>query len=158
MHPRVVHCKVSDCDVYVGRPSKWGNPFSIGRDGDRRAVIELYKEWLLMGDGQFLLPEIKTLKGKTLGSYCYPNASHPEVLAQLADSSYIMSTNPTITALSDALAKSINPNSMGLERSKSHWLCNLCNKPASIFRDKLSAREYKISGMCQACQDSTFGV
>lgn len=27
----VVHCKRSRCDVYIGRPSKWGNPFVIGR-------------------------------------------------------------------------------------------------------------------------------
>ena len=26
-----------------------------------------------------------------------------------------------------------------------------------MFRDELSAREYYISGMCQACQDSVFG-
>lgn len=27
-----------------------------------------------------------------------------------------------------------------------------------MFRDELSAREYYISGMCQACQDSVFGA
>lgn len=26
-----------------------------------------------------------------------------------------------------------------------------------MFRDELSAKEYYISGMCQACQDSVFG-
>lgn len=30
---RVVHCKKERYDVYIGRPSKWGNPFEIGRDG-----------------------------------------------------------------------------------------------------------------------------
>jgi len=25
--------------VYIGRPSKWGNPFVIGKDGDREEVI-----------------------------------------------------------------------------------------------------------------------
>jgi len=25
--------------VYIGRPSKWGNPFVIGRDGSRADVI-----------------------------------------------------------------------------------------------------------------------
>jgi len=34
--PRVVHCKRAVYDVYVGRPSKWGNPFTIGRDGTLR--------------------------------------------------------------------------------------------------------------------------
>jgi hypothetical protein len=32
--------------VYVGRPSQLGNPFVIGRDGDRDAVIEKYRRWL----------------------------------------------------------------------------------------------------------------
>lgn len=29
--------------VYIGRPSKWGNPFVIGRDGSREEVIEKYR-------------------------------------------------------------------------------------------------------------------
>lgn len=47
--------------------------------------------------------------------------------------------------------------------------CPTCGKEATktprndlpvafLFRDELSAREYRISGMCQACQDSVFGV
>jgi Domain of unknown function (DUF4326) len=32
--------------VYVGRPSKWGNPFVIGRDGSRNDVIAKYRAWI----------------------------------------------------------------------------------------------------------------
>ena len=32
--------------VYIGRPSVWGNPFSIGKDGDREEVIAKYIAWL----------------------------------------------------------------------------------------------------------------
>lgn len=32
-----------------------------------------------------------------------------------------------------------------------------CGKPATEFRDELSRKEYRISGLCQACQDSIFG-
>ena len=39
---RVVHCKREPFDIYIGRPSKWGNPFVIGRDGNREQVIEKY--------------------------------------------------------------------------------------------------------------------
>ena len=81
----VVHCKAAKYDVYVGRPSKWGNPFNIGRDGDRRAVIEKHAEWLLTGDGQYLLPQLKELKGKTLGCYCSPNPCHADILVRLAN-------------------------------------------------------------------------
>lgn len=33
-----------------------------------------------------------------------------------------------------------------------------CGKPISAFRDLDSEREYSISGLCQKCQDKTFGV
>ena len=36
--------------------------------------------------------------------------------------------------------------------------CRTCNAPVVEFRDKLSEEEYYISGMCQECQDSVFGV
>jgi hypothetical protein len=32
--------------VYVGRPSKWGNPFAIGRDGTRDEVIAKCRAWI----------------------------------------------------------------------------------------------------------------
>jgi hypothetical protein len=36
--------------------------------------------------------------------------------------------------------------------------CVFCHQPATEFRDELSRREYTISGICQTCQDKTFGV
>ncbi len=65
MTTRVVHCKKEKYDVYIGRPSIFGNPFQIGRDGNREAVIQKYKKWVL---GQRdLLRKISKLKGKVLG-------------------------------------------------------------------------------------------
>lgn len=32
-----------------------------------------------------------------------------------------------------------------------------CGGPATDFTDELSAREYRISGLCQSCQDGIFG-
>jgi len=36
--------------------------------------------------------------------------------------------------------------------------CPQCEKPACMeeFKDELSRKEYKIGGMCQACQDKFF--
>ena len=31
--------------VYVGRPTKWGNPFKIGVDGNRQKVIRKYRQY-----------------------------------------------------------------------------------------------------------------
>lgn len=36
--------------------------------------------------------------------------------------------------------------------------CASCLKPATHFRDDLSRKEYKISFLCQACQDLVFGL
>ncbi len=37
--------------------------------------------------------------------------------------------------------------------------CPFCNRSVdeNSFKDELSRREFKISGLCQACQDATFG-
>ena len=81
---RVVHCKKEQFDVYIGRPSKWGNPFKIGKDGSREDVIQKYRQWILAKPQ--LMAQLSTeLKGKTLGCWCKPSACHGDVLAELAD-------------------------------------------------------------------------
>lgn len=85
--PLVVHCKRQPFDVYIGRPSKWGNPFGLGGDESRRAfVIEEYRKWIMTrADLIAALPE---LKGKVLGCYCSPKACNGDVLAELANKEY----------------------------------------------------------------------
>ena len=39
----VVNIRKSAYDVLIARPSKWGNPFQIGRDGNRERVIKMYE-------------------------------------------------------------------------------------------------------------------
>lgn len=82
----VVHCKKSKYDVYIGRPSKWGNPFSIPYNGNREKVIFLYREWLLKPEQKELLESIKSeLKGKILGCWCSPQPCHGDILAEIAN-------------------------------------------------------------------------
>lgn len=83
MTTRVVHVRKAHYDVYIGRPSQWGNPFAIGRDGDRATVIIKYGRWL--ESNPELMAQVKTLKGKTLGCWCKPQACHGDILAKLAD-------------------------------------------------------------------------
>ena len=83
MSTRVVHCKREPFDVYIGRPSKWGNPFTIGKDGTREEVIKKYREWVMQQPE--LLKEIPKLRGKRLGCWCHPLPCHGSVLASLAD-------------------------------------------------------------------------
>ena len=80
---RVVHCRRAAFDVYIGRPSKWGNPFVIGRDGDREAVIRKYIAWIW--DQPELMADLPELQGKILGCWCAPKACHGDVLARLAE-------------------------------------------------------------------------
>jgi len=37
-------------------------------------------------------------------------------------------------------------------------ICVTCGKDVTEFRNKISEKEWTISGMCQNCQDSTFGI
>jgi len=83
--PKVVHCKKDQFDVYIGRPTKWGNPFVIGKDGTREDVIAKFEEYLL--NNPFLMKALPELKGKTLGCWCAPNPCHGDVLLRLANPS-----------------------------------------------------------------------
>lgn len=78
MGNQVVHCKRAKYDVYIGRPSKWGNPFAIGVDGTRDDVIRKYEEYLV--NSPDLLNQIKELEDKVLGCWCAPNKCHGDVL------------------------------------------------------------------------------
>lgn len=77
----VVHCKKNKYDVYIGRGSKWGNPFIIGVDGTREVVIQKYKKWIKKKPE--LLKDLPELKGKILGCYCAPKACHGDILIEL---------------------------------------------------------------------------
>ena len=66
--------------VYVGRPTKWGNPFVIGRDGDRAEVIRRYRLWI----GTQRL-DARELAGKDLVCWCAPEPCHADVLLEMAN-------------------------------------------------------------------------
>ena len=36
--------------------------------------------------------------------------------------------------------------------------CTWCKQPALDFKDDLSRKEYTINGLCQTCQDKTYGA
>jgi hypothetical protein len=102
--PKVVH--VSDCvegSIYVGRATRriaqgsiLGNPFKIGRDGDRSVVIEKYEDWLSQ-----MLPQypaivealIQLRNAPAISCWCRhdgeprtdDNACHGDVLVELLE-------------------------------------------------------------------------
>ena len=87
---KVVHCKKDSFDVYIGRPSKWGNPFSE-KEGTlarfkvltRNEAIEKYKEWIIQQPE--LIAALPELKDKILGCWCKPKSCHGDVIAELTN-------------------------------------------------------------------------
>lgn len=79
-------------DVYVGRGSPWGNPFThlpledtgaVCQVTTRQESIARYEDWLL--ENPKLLARLPELRGKVLGCWCAPLACHAEVLAHYAN-------------------------------------------------------------------------
>jgi hypothetical protein len=81
---RIVNLRKERFEVYIGRGSKWGNPFVIGKHGDRDQVVQLYRDYLMTTPE--LIEDLGSLKGKTLGCYCKPAKCHGDILIELIES------------------------------------------------------------------------
>ena len=86
---RVVHCRREPYDVYIGRPSKWGNPFThkAGTRAEfvvptRREAVAKYEEYIRASP---LMEDIVELDGKILGCWCKPQSCHGDVLVRILD-------------------------------------------------------------------------
>lgn len=89
MTARVVH-KREPHDVYIGRPSKWGNPFSHlpgtlaqYRVASRDEAVDAYAVYIC--ETPRLLADLHELRGKVLGCWCAPKRCHGDVLLALAN-------------------------------------------------------------------------
>ena len=56
--------------VYIGRGSPWGNPFHIGRDGNRDEVCDRFEREILP------TLDLRPLIGKKMVCYCKPRRCH----------------------------------------------------------------------------------
>lgn len=71
--------------VVVARPTRWGNPYSIGRYG-RTEALRLYREWITS------MPELvaavrQELAGRDLACWCpLDQPCHADLLLDLANS------------------------------------------------------------------------
>ena len=67
--------------VYCGRGSPYGNPFVIGRDGDRDQVCERFEREVLP------TLDLSALRGKDLVCFCAPRLSpYPDIWDHCAPS------------------------------------------------------------------------
>lgn len=84
--PKVLNKHTDDIPegaVYVGRPTKWGNPFIVGRDGPRGVCVEMHKEYIV--NAPELLSDLHELRGKDLVCFCAPRPCHADILLKLAN-------------------------------------------------------------------------
>ena len=82
MKTKVVNKKTSSFDVYIGRGSKWGNPFHMKSEDQRGEVIEKYEDYARK---KFSKDELSSLVGKRLGCFCKPRKCHGDILVKLID-------------------------------------------------------------------------
>lgn len=88
VQPRVLNKRthgIPQGALCIGRPGKWGNPFIIGRDGNRDEVVAKYRSFIL-GSPQ-LIAALHELAGKHLVCWCAPCACHGDLLLELANPS-----------------------------------------------------------------------
>jgi len=98
MQTQVVHFRKHTHDIYIGRPSKYQNPFTHIKDrktqaqfivSDRQEALKKYEEYLTESG---LINDIEELRGKILGCWCCTKPSnglgknlrcHGEILAKI---------------------------------------------------------------------------
>ena len=90
---KVVNLYKEPYDIYIGRPGKgvsgyFGNPIHLRPGDSRGSTLDRFREYFFTRLGQD--PEFKahimTLKGKTLGCFCKPNACHGDIIAEYLNS------------------------------------------------------------------------
>lgn len=83
-------------DVYIGRGTKWGNPYSVNAEkskfdvlscSDLDECIEMYANhlWEMIKDGRVTKADLRELAGKKLGCFCKPKKCHGDVIVQAVE-------------------------------------------------------------------------
>ena len=115
----VVH-KNNPHDVYIGRPSIWGNPFSHLQSqslakfkvASRDEAVSSYRNWIL-NQRKLIVKAQEELRGKILGCWCAPLSCHGDVLAEIAN------------AVCEGCGSKRCPNPVG-NPGDSTWICDDC--------------------------------
>ncbi len=76
---KVVNLKHNFFDVYIGRPTIFGNPF---KGKDRDSVCDKYEEYFheRIKNDPFFKEKVLRLVGKVLGCYCKPKRCHGDII------------------------------------------------------------------------------
>lgn len=78
--------KIPKNAIYIGRGSKWGNPYHIGKDGTREEVIEKYKWYLIkqIKNGNVTIEELADMYDVDMVCFCKPLPCHGDVIQDFA--------------------------------------------------------------------------
>lgn len=89
-NPTTVHCigvePMHPGDVLIDRRTMFGNPYRIGRHGDRADVLDSFRMWAYTQVKHNLTyrKHVASLYGKRLFCWCKPADCHGDILAELA--------------------------------------------------------------------------
>ena len=94
---RVAGWRMPHNTVYVGRPTKWGNPWPVTKPSEcpdshewfyHRFAVEAFRRWIERDEQDELRADIrKELKGKNLACWCREDLPcHADVLLEIANS------------------------------------------------------------------------
>lgn len=90
----VVNKYKDEYDVYIGRGSVWGNPFShlpetkaqyIVKDRDQSVSAYRHYLWHQMDQGFITIEMLRNLNGKRLGCFCKPQACHGDIIVKAVE-------------------------------------------------------------------------
>ena len=82
---RIKGWKMPRNGIYVGRPTKWGNPFKISAAVPRTKAVALYEDRLREMPTKERNALLKPLQGKSLGCWCpLDEPCHADVLLKWA--------------------------------------------------------------------------
>jgi len=87
---KIVNLNKEGYDIYIGRGSKWGCPFTCIKDketladeivGSREEALSKYREYVM--NSPELMDALDELDGKVLGCFCKPKDCHGDILIEL---------------------------------------------------------------------------
>jgi DNA-binding transcriptional regulator YdaS (Cro superfamily) len=112
--------------VFVDRRGPFGNPFKIGKDGDRDEVCDKFEKWI--GDQSKILGRVDELRGKVLVCHCYPERCHGMTLAKLANGEPITAKTSTTSTTSASGSMLDEPADISAEIGSRPWARGVANK------------------------------
>jgi Domain of unknown function (DUF4326) len=87
--PRVLNRRTDSIPqgaIYVGRPTRFGNPFVVGKHGSQGECVDLYRAWLMAPErAELRARAARELRGRDLVCWCHPKRCHADVLLEIVN-------------------------------------------------------------------------